>query len=86
MLPLFGRYDTRPNLGGTLGGRAVARQFAEADGRDINMDIDAVEEGAGDASDIALDLQRGTAALARRIIPEPARLRFPSSPQGFICP
>lgn len=57
---------------GTLSGGSAAAQLFEADGGHVYVYVYAVEERAGDAPDVALDLQRRAAAFARRVVPEPA--------------
>ena len=54
-------------------GRAAAGELLEGHGRRFDMDVDAVEEWAGDAVAVTLDLDAGAAALALRITVESAR-------------
>jgi hypothetical protein len=58
--------DPGANIGRRLGGGGAA-QFFERQGGDLNVNIDAVEQGSTDLAEIVLDLTRGTAALARGI-------------------
>ena len=54
-------------------GRAATRELLECHGRRFDMDVDAVEERAGDAVAITLDLNAGATALALRITVKSAR-------------
>src|SRR5438874_10740546 len=75
-LPKARAHDARANLGGRLARCRFAAQLFEADGGHVNVYVYPVEERAGDATDVALDLQRRAAALARRVVPESARTRI----------
>ncbi len=66
-LPVAGGHDARADLGGAFGGCSAA-QLLILDGRDLDMDIDAVEQRAGDLGDVALDHGRGAHALARLVV------------------
>ena len=72
-LPKARANDARANLCGRLARGRFAAQLFEADGGHVNVYVYPVEERAGDATDVALDLQRRAAALARRVVPESAR-------------
>ena len=67
-----GGEDAFANGGGGLGG-VLGGEFLEMDGGDFHMDVDAVEQRAGDALAVALDLHGGAAALAFEVAKEPAR-------------
>ena len=45
-------------------GDRVRGEFAEIDERNLDMDVDAVEQGAGDLLAVVFDLADGAAALA----------------------
>lgn len=45
----------------------LAAQFGQAQGGGLDVDVDAVEERAADASAVALDLGRGATALVLRV-------------------
>jgi hypothetical protein len=53
-------------------GRRVASQIAKAHGGDVNVDVDAIQERPGDATDVALNLQRRAEAFAGWVVPESA--------------
>ena len=52
--------------------RRFAGEVLKADRGDVNMNVYAIEERAGDATDVSLNLKRSTSALARRVVPESA--------------
>jgi hypothetical protein len=70
-----GLFDTGADDGGGFGS-GVAAEFLEGDGGDLDMDIDAVEQGTADLAQIVLDLARGTAALAGGIAEKAALVRI----------
>jgi hypothetical protein len=53
-------------------GIGIAAQFLEGDGWNLDVDIDAVEQGTADLAQIVLNLARGAPALAGGIAVEPA--------------
>jgi hypothetical protein len=53
-------------------GSGIATQFLKGDGWNLDVDIDAVEQGAADLAQIVRDLARGAAALASGIAVEAA--------------
>jgi hypothetical protein len=53
--------------------RGVPRQLLEPHHRHVDVDVDAVEQRPRNAPDVALNLQRRAAALARRVVEIPAR-------------
>jgi len=63
VLALAGGEDALADFGGALGGGHAA-QLLILDGGDFDVDVDAVEQGAGDFADVALDHGRGTHAVA----------------------
>ena len=75
MLHGAGLFDTGADDGGGFGS-GVAAEFLEGDGGDLDMDIDAVEQGTADLAQIVLDLARGTAALAGGIAEKAALVRI----------
>ena len=64
-------FDSGADAGGGFG-LLFARDLAELDRRDLELDIYAVEQGAGDSVAIALDLDETAAALALRVSEEAA--------------
>ena len=60
-------HDAGANLGRALGGRAAA-QLLVLNGRHFDVDVDAVEQRAGDFGHVALDHGRGAHALARLVV------------------
>ena len=67
-LAFAGLHDLLAHLHATGAGRGI-RKFAERDRRDLDMDVDAVQERAADAAEIAFDLQRRAIALPFGIAP-----------------
>ena len=55
------------DLGGAFGGGAPA-QFLVLNGGNLNVNVDAVEQRAGDLGDVALDHRRGAHAFARFVV------------------
>ena len=51
----------------------VGAELLERHGGDFQMQVDAVEQGAADLTEVALDNAAGAAAFPRRIAEEPAR-------------
>ncbi len=66
-LAVAGGHDAGANFGGAFGGGSAA-QLLILNGGHLDMDIDAVEERAGDLGDVALDHGRGAHALARFVV------------------
>src|ERR1700755_765261 len=66
-LPLSACHDAGADLGRTFGGCSAA-QLLILDGGNLYMNIDAVEERAGDLGDVALDHRWSAEALARFVI------------------
>ena len=67
------RQHARADLRGALAlGRAAVGEFLEAHGGHVHVNVDAVEQRAGDAADVALNLRGATAALAHGVVPEAA--------------
>src|SRR5579885_70092 len=66
--------DARADFRRTFSARTLP-QFAVLHGGHVDVDIDAVEQRPGNFRDVALNHRRGTGALARRIVEEPARAR-----------
>ena len=67
VLELAGGEDAGADLGGAFGG-GVAAELLVLDGGDFDVDVDAVEEGAADFGDVALDHGRGAHALAGLVV------------------
>jgi len=57
-----------------------AVEVAEVDRRDLDVDVDAVEQRAGEPLSIRAELVRGAAALAFRVAEVPAGVRI-TAPQ-----
>ena len=53
----------------------VAREVAELNRRNIDMDIDAIQQRTGDAADVTLNLQGRAATFASWVIPKSTRAR-----------
>jgi len=51
-------------------GRRFAGEVLEANRRDVDVDVYTIEQRAGDATDVSLNLKRSTPAFARRVVPE----------------
>ena len=66
-LPVTSGEDACPDFGGSFSGR-TATQFFVLNGRHLYMDIDAVEERAGDFSHVALNHRRRAHALAGFVV------------------
>ena len=66
-LPLTGGVDPFAYRSGGFT-RRLAHQVVEGDSGDLDVEIDPVEEGAGDAGAVALDRQRGAGALVARVV------------------
>jgi len=70
-LPLARRTDALADTGRAFGLRpGPARQITETHGGHVYVYVYAVKERAADAPDVALNLQKRAATLARRVIPE----------------
>jgi len=69
--------DSFADHGGGLAGDGVGGELAEIDERHLNVDVDPIQQRAGDALAVVLDLADGAAALAFRIAVESARVRIP---------
>ena len=54
---------------------SLAAQLAKLHSGHVNVNVDAIEEWARNATNVALDLSLRTAALARRVIPKTTRAR-----------
>ena len=67
VLAFAGGQDAGANLGRAFGGGAAA-QLLILHGGDLDVDVDAVQQRAGDLGDVALDHGRGTHALARLVV------------------
>jgi hypothetical protein len=66
-LNFSGAHDSLANLGGTF--RLASRpQFFVVHGRHINVDIDAIEQRAGDLAHVALNHGLGAMTFARAVI------------------
>ena len=63
MLALAGGEDAGADVGGAFGGGAAA-QLLVLHGGDLDVDVDAVEQRAGDFGDVALDHGRRADAVA----------------------
>ena len=62
-MDVAGGLDSCADVGGGFAGGGGA-EFLVFDGGDVDVEVDAVEEGAGEAGVVALDLGRGAAAFA----------------------
>ena len=71
-LPLAGGQHAGANVGRALGRRAAA-QLLVLNGRNLDVNVDAVEQRPGDFGHVALDHGRGAHALARLVVEVAAR-------------
>ena len=53
--------------------RGFATKLAKLHRRDIDVNVDPIQQWSGDAADVALNLIQRTATLAGRVIPEATR-------------
>jgi len=75
--------DALANRRRRVAGR-VAAQLAVLERRDVDVDVDPIQQRAGDAGQIALDLERRARALLGRIrgVPAGAGALFGSQPEN----
>jgi hypothetical protein len=71
-LAIAGGDDALTDRGGRLAGFAAA-QLCERDGADVDVEVDAIEERAGEALPVALDRARAAGAFAGARIEPAAR-------------
>jgi hypothetical protein len=70
---------------GTQGTIAGGGQFLERDGRDLDVQIDAVQERAADPADVTFDVHRGALARPPAIAEVAARARVHGGDQDEAC-